>query len=212
MVREALRSEPVSQANSRTDGNSRVFSSRIQFDALGWRHTAEMVLATSSYAEQKNLIVWDKGTAGMGSFYRSQHELVWVMKNGSAKHINNFGLGERGRHRTNVWSYQGLNGGGSERKELLALHPTVKPLTLIADAIRDCSKKKGLVLDNFAGSGTILLAAEHTGRRAAAIELDPHYVDVAVKRWQADTGKKAVLSHLQRTFDEISEKGREDEK
>lgn len=180
----------------------------IHFLFMDWRHMAEMVLATSQYSEQKNLICWDKGTAGLGSFYRSQHELIWVMKNGKAKHLNNFGLGEKGRHRSNVWSYQGLNGGGPDRQELLALHPTVKPLALIMDALKDCSRKNGLVLDNFAGSGTIIVAAERTGRRAAAIELDPHYVDVAIRRWQTDTGGKALLADGRRSFDEIEQKGR----
>jgi DNA modification methylase len=128
------------------------------------------------------------------------------MKNGQAKHINNFGLGENGRHRTNVWSYPGLNGGGAQRQELLALHPTVKPLALISDAIKDCSRKGGLVLDPFAGSGTVILAAERTGRRAAAMDLDPHYVDVAIRRWQTDTGRKAILEDSGLTFDEL-EKG-----
>jgi DNA modification methylase len=180
----------------------------IHFLFIDWRHMPEMVLATSEYSEQKNLIVWDKGTAGMGSFYRSQHELVWVVKNGAAKHINNFGLGEKGRHRTNVWSYPGLNGAAPDRQELLALHPTVKPLALIMDAIKDCSRKGGLILDCFAGSGTIIIAAEHTGRRAAAMELDPHYVDVAIRRWQADTGQKAILSDDLRSFDQIEQEGR----
>ena len=131
----------------------------IHYLFMDWRHLAEMVLATSQYSEQKNLIVWDKISSGMGSCYRSQHELIWVMKNGAAPHINNFLLGQKGRHRTNVWSYPGLNGAAPGRQELLALHPTVKPLTLISDAIKDCSKKGGLILDCFAGSGTILMAA-----------------------------------------------------
>lgn len=181
----------------------------IHFLFMDWRHMLEMGLATSQYSEHKNLVCWDKGSAGMGSFYRSQHELVWVMKNGSAKHINNFGLGEKGRHRTNVWSYQGLNGGGAERRGLLALHPTVKPLALIADAIKDCSRKGGLVLDCFAGSGTVLLAAEHTGRRAAAMELDPFYIDVAIRRWQSATGRKAALAQSGLNFDEVEKGGRE---
>lgn len=181
----------------------------IHFLFMDWRHLLEMDLATSQYAEHKNLICWDKGSAGLGSFYRSQHELVWVMKNGTAKHINNFGLGEKGRHRTNVWSYQGLNGGGPDRQELLALHPTVKPLALIADAIKDCSRKGNLVLDCFAGSGTVILAAEHTARRAAAMELDPFYVDVAIRRWQSATGGKAVLDQTDLTFDEVEKRGRE---
>lgn len=180
----------------------------LHFLFMDWRHMAEMVLATSQYTEQKNLIIWDKQVAGMGSFYRSQHELLWVMKNGTAKHINNFELGQNGRHRTNVWGYQGMSGASPERNELLALHPTVKPLSLISDAILDCSKKDGLVLDCFSGSGTTIMAAERTGRRAAAIELDPAYVDVAIERWQADTGQKAMLADTGRSFDQIQKEGR----
>ena len=180
----------------------------IHFLFMDWRHLAEMVLATSQYAEQKNLVVWDKISAGMGTCYRSQHELIWVMKNGTAAHINNFLLGQKGRHRTNLWSYQGLNGAASGRKELLALHPTVKPLALVSDAIKDCSTKGGLILDCFAGSGTVILAAERTGRRAAAMELDTHYVDVAIRRWQTDTSEKACLADDGRSFDELDKKGR----
>ncbi len=180
----------------------------IHYLFMDWRHIPEMVLATSQYAEQKNLIVWDKISAGMGTCYRSQHELIWVMKSGNGPHINNFLLGQKGRHRTNVWAYQGLNGSGPGRHELLALHPTVKPLELIGDAIKDCSTKGGLILDCFVGSGTVVLAAERTGRRAAAMELDAHYVDVAVRRWQAETAQQAILADDGRSFDEIEQKGR----
>ena len=184
------------------------FDGSMHFLFMDWRHIAEMVLATSQYTEQKNLVVWDKLTAGMGTCYRSQHELVWVMKNGTAKHVNNFDLGERGRHRSNVWKAQGMSGASAGRAELLALHPTVKPLGLIMDALLDCSKKGGLVLDCFAGSGTILLAAEQTGRRAAAMELDPLYVDAAIRRWQFDTGQQAVFAHTGLTFAQIEEERR----
>ncbi len=181
----------------------------IHFLFMDWRHMAEMVLATSQYTEQKNLIVWDKVTVGLGAFFRSGHELIWVMKSGTAKHINNIMMGKNGRDRSNIWRYQGLNGATEGRQELLALHPTVKPLKLVSDAILDCSKKGGLILDPFCGSGTILLAAEKTGRRAAAIELDPYYVDTAIRRWQSDTGKKAYLADDGRSFDEIEQGGRE---
>lgn len=180
----------------------------IHYLFMDWRHMPEMVLATSQYTEQKNLVVWDKISAGMGTCYRSQHELVWVMKSGTAPYTNNFLLGQKGRHRTNVWAYQGLNGAGPGRQELLALHPTVKPLALIGDAIKDCSTKGGLILDCFAGSGTVILAAERTGRRAAAMELDAHYVDVAVRRWQDDTAQQAILADDGRSFDKIEQKGR----
>ena len=175
---------------------------------MDWRHMAEMVLATSQYAEQKNLIVWDKISSGLGTTYRSQYELIWLMKNGTAPHINNFLLGQNGRHRSNLWSVPGLNGAALGRQKLLALHPTVKPLALISDAIKDCSTKGGLILDCFAGSGTIIMAAERTGRRAAAMELDPHYIDVAVRCWQDDTGQKAILADDGRSFDELEQNGR----
>ena len=130
------------------------------------------------------------------------------MKNGSARHINNFGLGEKGRHRTNVWDYAGLARWTPDRCEELALHPTVKPIAMIADALKDCSKKGGLVLDCFGGSGTTLMAAERTGRRARLIELDPLYVDVTIRRWEADTGGKAGLAQDERTFTQIEKEGR----
>jgi DNA modification methylase len=140
----------------------------------------------------------------MGSLYRSKHELVFVYKVGTAPHINNIELGRHGRYRTNVWDYAGINSFGRDRDSLLALHPTVKPVALIADAIKDCSKRGGVVLDPFGGSGTTLIAAEKTGRRAAMLEIDPLYVDAAVRRWQNFTGKQAVLSATGRTFDEVT--------
>lgn len=139
-------------------GNLIAFSvdGSIHFLFMDWRHLAEMVDATAQYTEMKNLICWNKQSAGLGTFYRSKHELVWTMKNGSARHINNFGLGEKGRHRTNVWDYPGLAGWTADRAEELAMHPTVKPVGMIADALKDCSKKGGIVLDCFGGSGTHL--------------------------------------------------------
>ena len=145
----------------------------------------------------------------MGSLFRSKHELVFVYKNGSAPHCNNVQLGKHGRYRTNVWDYAGVNTFGRDRNADLAAHPTVKPVGMIADAIRDCSKRGDLVLDPFAGSGTILLAAERTGRKAAAIELDPHYVDTAIKRWQAATGVLATLSGTGQTFAQVTEEREE---
>ena len=139
----------------------------------------------------------------MGTFYRSQHELVFAFKKGKTAHINNFELGQHGRYRTNVWHYPGINTFTGNNQKLLALHPTVKPVGLIADAIRDCSHRKGIVLDPFAGSGTILIAAERTGRHARAMELDPQYVDTAVMRWQRVTGKQAVLAATGQTWDQV---------
>ena len=172
-----------------------------------WRHLSEMLNAGRAvYSELKNVCVWNKTNAGMGSFYRSKHELVFVWKSGTAAHINNFELGQHGRHRTNVWDYPGISSGRAGRLEELALHPTVKPTALIGDAIKDCSRRGSLVLDPFCGSGTILIAAERTGRKARALEIDPHYVDVAVRRWQAYAGKAALLAETGETFEAIEER------
>jgi DNA modification methylase len=173
---------------------------------MDWRHMWEMLAAGREvYAELKNLCVWNKTNAGMGSFYRSKHELVFVWKSGTAAHVNNFELGQHGRYRANVWDYAGVNTIRPDRLEELAMHPTVKPVALVADALKDCSRRSALVLDPFCGSGTILIAAERTGRKARALEIDPTYVDVAVRRWQAYTGKSAVLSGSGETYETIEE-------
>lgn len=176
----------------------------IHYFFMDWRHVREILdAALPLFGQPRQVCVWVKDNAGMGAFYRSQHEMVFVFRKGDAPHINNFELGQHGRYRTNVWEYPGVNtftGGGHD---LLALHPTVKPVSLIADALRDCSHRKGIVLDPFAGSGTVLVAAERTGRRARAIELDPRYVDVAIRRWQRVTGKQAVLTTTGQTWDEL---------
>jgi DNA modification methylase len=173
---------------------------------MDWRHMLEMLSAGGKiYGELKNLCVWNKRNAGMGSFYRSKHELVFVWKNGSSAHINNFELGQHGRNRTNVWDYDGITSMRAGRLEELAMHPTVKPVALVADAIKDCSRRGALVLDPFCGSGTILIAVERTGRKARALEIDPHYVDVAVRRWQTYSGKAAVLAATGQTFEELEE-------
>jgi DNA modification methylase len=178
---------------------------------MDWRHIPEMLEAGHAvYSEFKNLCVWNKNNAGMGSFYRSKHELVFVWKSGTAPHVNTFELGQYGRSRSNVWDYAGVNSLKPGRLDELAMHPTVKPVALVADAIKDCSRRNGLVLDPFAGSGTILIAAERTGRRARAMEIDPHYVDVAVKRWQDYTGKSAVLVATGQTFEEAGERSFDD--
>jgi DNA modification methylase len=171
---------------------------------MDWRHSGEIQNAAHPvWGPARQVCVWAKDNAGMGTFYRSQHEFVFVFKNGDAPHINNFELGQHGRHRSNVWQYPGVNSGNGHK--LLALHPTVKPVSLVADAIRDCSHRKGLILDPFAGSGTILLAAERTQRHARAIELEPRYVDVAIQRWQRHTGQQAVLEATGQTWDEVRE-------
>lgn len=166
----------------------------IHFACMDWRHIYEMTVAgESTYSEQKNVIVWNKGSGAMGSFYRSQHELIFVWKNGKAPHINNFGLGGKGRRtRTNVITIPGASSFSRTRKEDLAAHSTVKPTRLFADLILDVSRRGDIVLDPFCGSGTTLLAAERTGRKARCIELDPKYVDVAIERWQRATGGTAI--------------------
>ena len=173
---------------------------------MDWRHMDEMISAGNEvYAELKNVCVWAKTNAGMGTFYRSQHELIFVWKSGTEAHINNFELGQHGRSRTNIWNYAGVNTVRPGRLEELAMHPTVKPVALIADAIKDCSRRGGLVLDPFCGSGTILISSERTGRKARALEIDPQYVDVAVRRWQKYTGKAATLAATSRSFEEVEE-------
>ncbi|MEO0548283.1 MAG: DNA methyltransferase [Pseudomonadota bacterium] len=156
----------------------------IHFVCMDWRHIREVFGAADGvYTELKNLCVWAKSNGGMGSLYRSQHELVFVFKSGTKPHINNVALGKHGRNRTNVWSYAGANAFSETRDDDLAMHPTVKPLELVKDAILDCSNRGGIVLDAFAGSGTTLLAAHQTGRVGYGIELDPAYCDVILKRF-----------------------------
>lgn len=178
----------------------------IHFVCMDWRHQYELHRAGRIvYSELKNLCVWDKGKGGMGSLYRSQHELIAAFKNGKDPHINNVSLGKHGRSRSNVWHYPGLNRFQAGRDEALANHPTVKPVALVADAILDCSKPKGLILDPFAGSGTSIIAAERTGRRCAAIELDPLYVDVALRRFRKITGVEPIHAETGDTFSQREE-------
>jgi len=176
----------------------------IHFVCMDWRHMREILTAAEgSYSELKNLCVWTKTNGGMGALYRSQHELVFVFKHGRGVHINNVELGKHGRYRTNVWRYAGMNSFGADRDAELALHPTVKPVDLVADAILDCSNRSGLVLDPFAGSGTTLLAAERAGRRGFGIELDPHYCDVIIKRLAA-AGLSAEHAETGLSFEETA--------
>jgi len=138
----------------------------LHYIFMDWRHAAEILaVGKTVYSELKNVCVWRKTNAGMGSLYRSQHELVFLFKNGAAAHINNVNLGAHGRNRSNVWDYDGFNSFGKRRDELLAIHPTVKPVALIADVIRDASARGDLVLDPFGGSGSTIIAAEKTRRR-----------------------------------------------
>jgi DNA modification methylase len=186
----------------------------IHFFCMDWRHSGELLAAGRAvYSEHKNTCVWVKSNAGMGSLYRSQHELVFVFKNGQAPHRNNVQLGRFGRYRSNVWNYPGANsmGRGTEEGNLLALHPTAKPIKLVADAILDCSARGDLVLDPFLGSGTTLMAAERVGRRCYGIEIDPLYIDTIIRRWQAQTGDDAVHEATGRRFnDTITEGHRHD--
>jgi 16S rRNA G966 N2-methylase RsmD len=173
----------------------------IHFVCMDWRHIGELLAAGQAvYSELKNLCVWCKTNGGMGSLYRSQHELVFVFKAGSAAHVNNVELGRHGRYRTNVWRYPGLNSFGQERANTLLLHPTVKPVALVADAILDCSRRGAVVLDGFAGAGTTLLAAERTGRTGYGIEIDPRYVDVAIRRLATHAGLDAVHAESGKAF------------
>jgi DNA modification methylase len=177
----------------------------IAFACMDWRHIREMTEAgEAAFTEFKNLCVWNKTNGGMGSFYRSKHELIFVFKVGTALHTNNFGLGETGRYRTNVWDYPGVSSLGSDRSEALSMHPTVKPVALVADAIKDCSRRGEIVLDIFGGSGSTLIAAETCGRRAKLIEYDPLYCDVIVSRWERLTGKSAVHAETTRCFEDIA--------
>jgi DNA modification methylase len=173
---------------------------------MDWRHLVEMMTAGNKvYSELKNLCVWAKTNPGMGTFYRSQHELVFVWKAGDGPHTNNIEFAPQGRVRSNVWRYAGTSTMSAGRLEELAMHPTTKPVALVADAIRDCSHRNQIVLDPFMGSGTTLIAAERTGRRARGIEIDPAYVDVTVRRWQAYTGKAATLATSGQTFEDLQE-------
>jgi DNA modification methylase len=178
----------------------------IHFICMDWRHVGELLAAgKEAYDEVKNICVWVKDNAGMGSLYRSQHEFILVFKQGKHFHRNNVQLGQFGRYRSNVWRYPGANSFSRSSAEgnLLALHPTVKPVALVADAIMDCSSRGDIVLDPFLGSGTTIIGAERTGRICYGIELDPIYVDTVVRRWQRFTGLPAVHSDSQRNFDDL---------
>jgi DNA modification methylase len=168
-----------------------------------WRHIGELLGAGRSvYAELKNICIWVKNHTGMGAFYRSRHELVFVFKYGRSSHRNNVLLGKYGRDRTNVWSYPSPRT-PSEEGNLLAFHPTVKPVRLVADAILDCTARGDIVLDAFLGSGASVIAAERVGRRCYGLELDPRYVDTIVRRWQMYTGEEARHALSGRSFNEL---------
>lgn len=177
----------------------------IAFVCMDWRHMGELLAAGEvAFTELKNLCVWNKTNGGMGSFYRSKHELVFVFKVGAAPHTNSFGLGETGRYRTNVWDYAGISSLGANRSDDLAMHPTVKPVALIADALKDCSRRGEIVLDVFGGSGSTLIAATTSGRRARLVEYDPLYCDTSIRRWQNYTGKRALNQTTALAFEDSS--------
>jgi len=178
----------------------------IAMICMDWRHIEELVSSSRSAGlELINLCVWNKTNGGMGSLYRSKHELVAVFRKPGAPHVNNVELGRHGRYRTNVWDYAGVNTFRLGRDDDLADHPTIKPTAMIADAIRDVSHRGELVLDPFGGSGSTLLAAERTGRRARLVEIDPLYVDLTVRRWQEMTGQKAYLHATGQSFEQVLE-------
>lgn len=176
----------------------------IHFVCMDWKHVEELLTAGRAvYSELKNIVVWAKSNAGMGSLYRSQHELICVFKSGSRPHVNNVKLGKNGRNRTNVWEYASASTQARKGNNVLKLHPTVKPVSLVMDALLDCSNRGHVVLDCFLGSGTTLLAAERTGRICRAIELDPLYVDTAVRQWQNLTGSTAVRASDGKPFRDV---------
>jgi DNA modification methylase len=179
----------------------------MHFICMDWRHMAEVMGAAAGiYSGLKNLCVWNKNNGGMGSFYRSKHELVFVYKVGTGPHVNTIELGKNGRYRTNVWDYAGVNTWRAGRDADLEMHPTVKPTALVIDAIKDCSRRGDIVLDAFSGSGTTIIASHKCRRRARAIELDPLYVDVAIRRWQTYTGEAATMAITGETFAEVEER------
>lgn len=173
----------------------------IAMVCMDWRHVEELIaVGKAGGLDLINLCVWNKTNGGMGSLYRSKHELICVFRKPGAAHVNNVELGRHGRNRTNVWDYPGVNSFRKGRAADLADHPTVKPTALVADAIMDVTHRGDVVLDAFGGSGATLLAAETTGRRARLIELEPAYVDVTIRRWQEMTGRQALHAASGETF------------
>jgi DNA modification methylase len=180
----------------------------LHYICMDWRHAFELLKSAKQiYSEFKSLCVWAKDNGGMGSFYRSQHELIFVFKHGKAPHQNNVQLGQFGRYRTNLWHYPGMNSFARSGDEgnLLRFHPTVKPISLVSDVLLDASRRNDIVLDSFLGSGTTLLAAERTGRICYGLEIDCRYVDTAIRRWQKLTGKDAIHASSGRTFNELEQ-------
>ena len=195
---------------------SGVFTLLVQYSVPGslhyafmdWRHVGEILRAGRVYSELKNICVWNKLSGGMGSLYRSQHELVFVFKNGTVSHTNNVELGSHGRYRTNVWDYPGIYINGKANRANIHLHPTVKPVGLLADILLDASRRKDIVLDPFGGSGSTLLAAERTGRQARLMEIDPHYCDVILYRYEQLEGRAIKLLHREETNENTKKENR----
>ena len=180
----------------------------VIFSCMDWRHHVEMDEALEKLGlDILNICVWSKSNGGMGSLYRSRHEFVFVAKKPGASHTNNVKLGQHGRNRTNVWEYAGATGGAKDPDDDWAAHPTVKPVRLVMDALLDVTAPGDLVLDPFLGSGTTLMAAERTGRRCVGVEIEPAYVDLAIRRWQKLTGRDAIHAECGHSFDEIESDG-----
>jgi hypothetical protein len=179
----------------------------VHFVCMDWRHIAELLEAGGLvYGATLNIIAWVKSNAGQGALYRSQHEFIGVFRVGQGPHLNNVELGRHGRSRTNVWQYAGVNTFRAGRLDDLKAHPTVKPVALVADAMKDVTRRRDIVLDTFCGSGTTMLAAERVGRWAYTLELEPRFVDVAIRRWQAFTRRDAILAETGLTFGELASK------
>ena len=178
----------------------------VHFVCMDWRHAGELIEAGRAiYGAHLNTAIWVKTNAGQGSFYRSQHEQVFVFRAGCEQHLNNIELGRHGRSRSNVWTYSGVNTFRAGRMDDLIAHPTVKPVALVADAMKDCSRRGDIVLDPFCGSGTTILAAERVGRVGYGLEIEPRFVDVAIRRWQEFTRRDAVHAMTGQTFEEVEQ-------
>jgi DNA modification methylase len=196
---EFLRDSLVQMARVSVDGS-------LHYVFMDWRGLPALnTAAISVYDRTINLIVWAKTNAGMGSLYRNQHELIMIFKKGNAPHQNNIELGRHKRYRTNVWQYAGANSFGADREESLAMHPTVKPVQMLADAILDVTSRGEIVLDGFAGSGSTLMACEQTGRICYCAEIDRSYTQVVINRWQKATGNTAIRESDGLTFQEALE-------
>lgn len=183
----------------------------VHFVCMDWRHAGDLLAAlTPLHSQLLNLCVWRKSNAGMGSLYRSQHELVFVFRQGSAPHRNTVELGRHGRNRTNVWDYPSVNSPHPDRRRLLAWHPTVKPVAMVSDAIKDVTRRGDLVLDSFLGSGTTLIACERAGRRCCGVEIDPLYVDLALRRWSEATGLAPLLTTTRQSFEDVARERRQE--